>query len=184
MHRNAKETENLKIEDASVCTVHIPLEMHRSSEATDRQSPQDPESKRKDSIHERISDRPKVNLLQSSKDRLRRRLKEKVPPFLAHSFTAASFCTCITVLYDFSGKLYNKTCLSILGLFFHPFWVKLSICKTQSFWDYGSNGRKGLELYEILWTITVQQVGLLDIAKNFLCCLWDPQQDPCLISQA
>ncbi|XP_066472860.1 CBP80/20-dependent translation initiation factor isoform X2 [Tiliqua scincoides] len=80
MHRNAKETENLKIEDASVCTVHIPLEMHRSSETTDRQSPQyiqDPESKRKDSIHERISERPKVNLLQSSKDRLRRRLKEK-----------------------------------------------------------------------------------------------------------
>ncbi|XP_066472863.1 CBP80/20-dependent translation initiation factor isoform X5 [Tiliqua scincoides] len=82
MHRNAKETENLKIEDASVCTVHIPLEMHRSSETTDRQSPQyiqDPESKRKDSIHERISERPKVNLLQSSKDRLRRRLKEKMP---------------------------------------------------------------------------------------------------------
>ncbi|XP_053149659.1 CBP80/20-dependent translation initiation factor isoform X2 [Hemicordylus capensis] len=80
MHRNAKETENLKIEDASVCTVHIPLEMHRSSEATDRQSSpyiQDPESKRKDSIHERISERPKINLLQSSKDRLRRRLKEK-----------------------------------------------------------------------------------------------------------
>ncbi|XP_062984339.1 CBP80/20-dependent translation initiation factor isoform X4 [Elgaria multicarinata webbii] len=79
-HRNAKETENLKIEDASVCTVHIPLEMHRSSEATERQSPQyiqDPESKRKDSLHDRISERPKINLLQSSKDRLRRRLKEK-----------------------------------------------------------------------------------------------------------
>nr|XP_020660534.1 CBP80/20-dependent translation initiation factor isoform X2 [Pogona vitticeps] len=80
MHRNAKETENLKIEDTSVCTVHIPLDMHRSSESTDRQSPQyiqEPESKRKDSIHERISERPKINLLQSSKDRLRRRLKEK-----------------------------------------------------------------------------------------------------------
>ncbi|XP_042306078.1 CBP80/20-dependent translation initiation factor isoform X4 [Sceloporus undulatus] len=80
VHRNAKETENLKIEDASVCTVHIPLEMHRNSDATDRQSPQyvqDPESKRKDSLHERISERPKINLLQSSKDRLRRRLKEK-----------------------------------------------------------------------------------------------------------
>ncbi|XP_054842102.1 CBP80/20-dependent translation initiation factor isoform X5 [Eublepharis macularius] len=79
-HRNAKETENLKIEDASVCTVHIPLEMHRSSEATDRHSPQyiqDSESKRKDSLHERITERPKINLLQSSKDRLRRRLKEK-----------------------------------------------------------------------------------------------------------
>nr|XP_060617221.1 CBP80/20-dependent translation initiation factor isoform X5 [Anolis sagrei ordinatus] len=80
VHRNAKETENLKIEDASVCTVHIPLEMHRNSDATDRQSPQyiqDPEHKRKDSLHERISERPKINLLQSSKDRLRRRLKEK-----------------------------------------------------------------------------------------------------------
>ncbi|KAF7243837.1 CBP80/20-dependent translation initiation factor [Varanus komodoensis] len=82
MHRNAKETENLKIEDAPVCTVHIPLEMHRSSEAAERQSPQyiqDPENKRKDSIHDRISERPKINLLQSSKDRLRRRLKEKMP---------------------------------------------------------------------------------------------------------
>ncbi|XP_061470245.1 CBP80/20-dependent translation initiation factor isoform X4 [Rhineura floridana] len=80
MHRNAKETENLKIEDASVCTVHVPLEMHRSSEAMDRQSSQyiqDPESKQKDSLHERISERPKINLLQSSKDRLRRRLKDK-----------------------------------------------------------------------------------------------------------
>ncbi|XP_060092176.1 CBP80/20-dependent translation initiation factor isoform X4 [Heteronotia binoei] len=79
-HRNAKETENLKIEDASVCTVHIPLEMHRSSDATERHSPQyiqESESKQKDSLHERISERPKINLLQSSKDRLRRRLKEK-----------------------------------------------------------------------------------------------------------
>uniref|UniRef100_A0A670YDP7 CBP80/20-dependent translation initiation factor n=1 Tax=Pseudonaja textilis TaxID=8673 RepID=A0A670YDP7_PSETE len=79
-HRNTKETENLKIEDTSVCTVHIPLEMHRNHDATERPSPQylqDPESKRKDSIHERKNERPKVNLLQSSKDRLRRRLKEK-----------------------------------------------------------------------------------------------------------
>ncbi|XP_030422033.1 CBP80/20-dependent translation initiation factor isoform X5 [Gopherus evgoodei] len=81
MHRNAKETENLKIEDASVCTVHIPLEMHRSTEVVERQSQQqyiqEPETKRRDSVHERIGERPKVNLLQSSKDRLRRRLKEK-----------------------------------------------------------------------------------------------------------
>ncbi|XP_037758418.1 CBP80/20-dependent translation initiation factor isoform X2 [Chelonia mydas] len=79
-HRNAKETENLKIEDASVCTVHIPLEMHRSTEVVERQSQQyiqEPETKRRDSLHERIGERPKVNLLQSSKDRLRRRLKEK-----------------------------------------------------------------------------------------------------------
>ncbi|XP_039767424.1 CBP80/20-dependent translation initiation factor isoform X2 [Ornithorhynchus anatinus] len=80
VHRNAKETENLKIEDASVCTVHIPLEMHRSPEAAERQSQQfgqEAETKRKDSLHERIGERPKINLLQSSKDRLRRRLKEK-----------------------------------------------------------------------------------------------------------
>ncbi|XP_074851904.1 CBP80/20-dependent translation initiation factor isoform X2 [Carettochelys insculpta] len=79
-HRNAKETENLKIEDASVCTVHIPLEMHRSTEVVDRPSQQyiqEPETKRRDSVHERSGERPKVNLLQSSKDRLRRRLKEK-----------------------------------------------------------------------------------------------------------
>ncbi|XP_053909505.1 CBP80/20-dependent translation initiation factor isoform X2 [Cuculus canorus] len=79
-HRNAKETENLKIEDNSVCTVHIPAETHRSPEAVEKQSQQyiqESETKRKDSIHERIGERPKINLLQSSKDRLRRRLKEK-----------------------------------------------------------------------------------------------------------
>ncbi|NWI10119.1 CTIF factor, partial [Crypturellus soui] len=80
-HRNAKETENLKIEDTSICTVHIPLETHRGPETGEKQSQQyiqDSETKRKDSIHERIGERPKINLLQSSKDRLRRRLKEKV----------------------------------------------------------------------------------------------------------
>ncbi|XP_074992261.1 CBP80/20-dependent translation initiation factor-like isoform X3 [Calonectris borealis] len=81
-HRNAKETENLKIEDTSVCTVHIPVETHRGPEAVEKQSQQyiqESETKRKDSIHERIGERPKINLLQSSKDRLRRRLKEKTP---------------------------------------------------------------------------------------------------------
>ncbi|XP_033928749.1 CBP80/20-dependent translation initiation factor isoform X2 [Melopsittacus undulatus] len=79
-HRNAKETENLKIEDTSVCTVHIPVETHRGPEAVEKQSQQynqESETKRKDSVHERIGERPKINLLQSSKDRLRRRLKEK-----------------------------------------------------------------------------------------------------------
>ncbi|XP_030368802.1 CBP80/20-dependent translation initiation factor isoform X4 [Strigops habroptila] len=79
-HRNAKETENLKIEDTSICTVHIPMETHRGPEAVEKQSQQynqESETKRKDSIHERIGERPKINLLQSSKDRLRRRLKEK-----------------------------------------------------------------------------------------------------------
>ncbi|NWZ30794.1 CTIF factor, partial [Asarcornis scutulata] len=81
MHRNAKETENLKIEDTSVCTVHNPVETQQGPEAVEKQSQQyiqELETKRKDSIHERIGERPKINLLQSSKDRLRRRLKEKV----------------------------------------------------------------------------------------------------------
>ncbi|NXX85901.1 CTIF factor, partial [Urocolius indicus] len=80
-HRNAKETENLKIEETSVCTVHIPVETPRGPETVEKQSQQylqEAETKRKDSIHERIGERPKINLLQSSKDRLRRRLKEKV----------------------------------------------------------------------------------------------------------
>ncbi|XP_040434718.1 CBP80/20-dependent translation initiation factor-like isoform X2 [Falco naumanni] len=79
-YRNAKETENLKIEDTSVGTVHIPMETHQGPEAVEKQSQQysqESETKRKDSIHERIGERPKINLLQSSKDRLRRRLKEK-----------------------------------------------------------------------------------------------------------
>ncbi|XP_053788091.1 CBP80/20-dependent translation initiation factor isoform X5 [Vidua chalybeata] len=81
-HRNAKETENLKIEDSSVCTAHVPAEAPRGPEAVEKQSQQgvpEPETKRKDSVHERAGDRPKINLLQSSKDRLRRRLKEKTP---------------------------------------------------------------------------------------------------------
>ncbi|KAG8456852.1 hypothetical protein GDO86_002584 [Hymenochirus boettgeri] len=80
LQRNAKGTDSLTIEDASVCTVHIPLEIHRSAEITEKRCPQsgDSESKRKDSIQtSRDTDRPKVNLLQSSKDRLRRRLREK-----------------------------------------------------------------------------------------------------------
>ncbi|XP_009075590.1 PREDICTED: CBP80/20-dependent translation initiation factor, partial [Acanthisitta chloris] len=64
-HRNAKETENLKIEDTSVCTVHIPVETPRGPEAVEKQSQhyiQESETKRKDSIHERIGERPKINL--------------------------------------------------------------------------------------------------------------------------
>ncbi|KAM4809602.1 CBP80/20-dependent translation initiation factor isoform 1-T1 [Rhinophrynus dorsalis] len=81
LQRNAKETEGLKIEDASPCPAHIPLEIHKSTETTDRQSQQtsstESETKQKDSIKTRDRERPKINLLQSSKDRLRRRLKEK-----------------------------------------------------------------------------------------------------------
>ncbi|XP_006891761.1 PREDICTED: CBP80/20-dependent translation initiation factor isoform X1 [Elephantulus edwardii] len=79
-HRNAKET--VTIEDA--------LETPRSPEAPTLGAPEqltlhqpggpEAETKRKDSvIPERIGERPKITLLQSSKDRLRRRLKEKVP---------------------------------------------------------------------------------------------------------
>ncbi|KAE8636745.1 hypothetical protein XENTR_v10003115 [Xenopus tropicalis] len=77
LQRNAKETDTLKIEDASVCTVHIPLDIHSNTDSTERHCPpaNDSEAKRKESIQSR--DRPKISLLQSSKDRLRRRLKEK-----------------------------------------------------------------------------------------------------------
>ncbi|KAM8961335.1 CBP80/20-dependent translation initiation factor [Pelodytes ibericus] len=76
--RPAKDTDSLKIEDTSVCTVHIPLEIHRTLETSERISTSGTESsetRRKDGIQNR--ERPKINLLQSSKDRLRRRLKEK-----------------------------------------------------------------------------------------------------------
>ncbi|XP_041317597.1 CBP80/20-dependent translation initiation factor isoform X2 [Pyrgilauda ruficollis] len=79
-HRNAKETENLKIEDSPACTAHAPAEAPRGPEAAEKpcqQSVPEPETKRKESVPERAGDRPKINLLQSSKDRLRRRLKEK-----------------------------------------------------------------------------------------------------------
>lgn len=92
-HRNAKETvimESPKLEDALGDTGHSGLEPPRSPDglapaASERLPPQQPgaleaETKRKDSIiPERIGERPKITLLQSSKDRLRRRLKEKVP---------------------------------------------------------------------------------------------------------
>ncbi|XP_064235273.1 CBP80/20-dependent translation initiation factor isoform X3 [Aotus nancymaae] len=93
-HRNAKETvtvESPKLEDtAGDTTGHGGLEAPRSPDAlapvaSERLPPQQPggpevETKRKDNIlPERIGERPKITLLQSSKDRLRRRLKEKVP---------------------------------------------------------------------------------------------------------
>ncbi|XP_077633767.1 CBP80/20-dependent translation initiation factor isoform X1 [Crocuta crocuta] len=99
-HRSAKETvtvESPKLEDALGDTGHSGLETPRSpdapgSVASERLPPQPPqqpggpeaETKRKDSITpERIGERPKITLLQSSKDRLRRRLKEKVPDEVA-----------------------------------------------------------------------------------------------------
>ncbi|XP_039589268.1 CBP80/20-dependent translation initiation factor isoform X1 [Passer montanus] len=79
-HRNAKETENLKIEESSAGTALAPVEAPRGPEAGEKHSQPsapEPETKRRDSVPERAGDRPKINLLQSSKDRLRRRLKEK-----------------------------------------------------------------------------------------------------------
>ncbi|KFQ74342.1 CBP80/20-dependent translation initiation factor [Phaethon lepturus] len=105
-HRNAKETENLKIEDTSVCTVHIPVETHRGPETVEKQSQQyiqESETKRKDSIHERIGERPKINLLQSSKDRLRRRLKEKVlflREMLSFPFSKRLATPCLSLFTD------------------------------------------------------------------------------------
>lgn len=92
-HRNAKETvtmESPKLENALGDAGHSVLESPRSPEglapvASERPPTQQPgvpeaETKRKDSsTPERMGERPKITLLQSSKDRLRRRLKEKVP---------------------------------------------------------------------------------------------------------
>ncbi|EHH29291.1 hypothetical protein EGK_09670 [Macaca mulatta] len=96
-HRNAKETMTIKspkLEDTAGDTGHSSLEAPRSPDtlapvASERLPPQQPggpevETKRKDSIlPERTGERPKITLLQSSKDRLRRRLKEKVPDEVA-----------------------------------------------------------------------------------------------------
>nr|XP_044998847.1 CBP80/20-dependent translation initiation factor isoform X6 [Jaculus jaculus] len=91
-HRNAKETVTIdspKLEDSPGETGHGGLEPPRSPDTptpttSERPTPQPPggpeaETKRKDSVPERIGERPKITLLQSSKDRLRRRLKQKVP---------------------------------------------------------------------------------------------------------
>ncbi|XP_057555030.1 CBP80/20-dependent translation initiation factor isoform X5 [Hippopotamus amphibius kiboko] len=96
-HRNAKETvtmESPKLEGVLGDAGHSGLEPPRSpdalapvaSERLPLLQPGAPEAetKRKDSvIPERSGERPKITLLQSSKDRLRRRLKEKVPDEVA-----------------------------------------------------------------------------------------------------
>ncbi|XP_006835210.1 PREDICTED: CBP80/20-dependent translation initiation factor [Chrysochloris asiatica] len=90
-HRNAKETmttEGPKLEEAPGDTGHGALETSRSPEVPALVAPdplplQQPggpeaETKRKDcTLPERLGGQPRVTLLQSSKDRLRRRLKEK-----------------------------------------------------------------------------------------------------------
>ncbi|XP_029402762.1 CBP80/20-dependent translation initiation factor isoform X3 [Mus pahari] len=94
-HRNAKETvtvENPKLEDGPGDTGHGGLEPPCSPDtltpaASERPTPQPPggpeaEIKHKDTVlpEEQLGERPKITLLQSSKDRLRRRLKEKDIP--------------------------------------------------------------------------------------------------------
>lgn len=102
-HRNAKETmaiESPKLEDTPGDTRNSGLETPRSPDslaptAPERLPPQPPggpeaETQHKDSVApERVGERPRITLLQSSKDRLRRRLKEKGPviEFLLFSCT-------------------------------------------------------------------------------------------------
>ncbi|XP_052516354.1 CBP80/20-dependent translation initiation factor isoform X1 [Budorcas taxicolor] len=101
-HRNAKETvptEGPRLEDALGDAGHGGLESPRSPDAlalaaSERLTLLQPgcpeaETKLKDSIiPERGGERPKITLLQSSKDRLRRRLKEKVPDEVAVETTS------------------------------------------------------------------------------------------------
>lgn len=100
-HRNAKETvtvENPKLEDSPGDTGHSGLEPTCSPDtlaptSSERPTPQPPggpeaETKHKDSVlPERPGERPRITLLQSSKDRLRRRLKEKVPVIVFSLFS-------------------------------------------------------------------------------------------------
>ncbi|XP_064409730.1 CBP80/20-dependent translation initiation factor isoform X2 [Latimeria chalumnae] len=80
VHKNTKETENVKAEEQPwVSAVPAPTGTPKGLDAPESQSQllmQEFEIK-KDSIPDRTGERPKVHLLQSSKDRLRKRLKEK-----------------------------------------------------------------------------------------------------------
>ncbi|XP_066102543.1 CBP80/20-dependent translation initiation factor isoform X3 [Saccopteryx bilineata] len=101
-YHNAKETmtmESPKLEDVLGDTEHSGLEPPRSPDglapvASEGLPPQPPgvpeaETERKDSVlPERMGERPRVTLLPSSKDRLRRRLKEKVPDEVAVETTS------------------------------------------------------------------------------------------------
>lgn len=93
-HRNAKESlalENPKAEDipgdAGSCSLEPPcspegLALEPAERLLPVQSgtPEASESKRKDfGVPEQLAEQPRVTLLQSSKDRLRRRLKDKAP---------------------------------------------------------------------------------------------------------
>ncbi|XP_059505778.1 CBP80/20-dependent translation initiation factor isoform X6 [Stegostoma tigrinum] len=80
LNRNAKDTSNAQSEDPSHSPVQVSGEMHKPTDPPSSPTPQNlqnSEIRRKDSISDRQVDQPKVNLLESSKDRLKRRLKEK-----------------------------------------------------------------------------------------------------------
>ncbi|XP_051785747.1 CBP80/20-dependent translation initiation factor isoform X2 [Erpetoichthys calabaricus] len=72
-NRNTKETENLRTEEESGGGLLAKKEPELHNSQPEVSASSHPEGKRKDSL----IDGPKVNLLQSSKERLRRRLKEK-----------------------------------------------------------------------------------------------------------
>lgn len=142
-HRNAKETENLKIEDSSVCTV--PAEAPRGPEAVEKQPQQsipEPETKRKDSAHERVGDRPKINLLQSSKDRLRRRLKEKVlflGETLSFSFLRVWPLATLRTKGGLKGPFHQYSQFSLIPRCQHLFWGVFVLLQEAFYWqDWGS----------------------------------------------
>ncbi|XP_072353545.1 CBP80/20-dependent translation initiation factor isoform X3 [Scyliorhinus torazame] len=80
LNRNAKDSSNVQSEDPSHSPVQMAGEMHKPTDppsSPTQQNLQNSEIKRKDSISDRQVDQPKVYLLESSKVRLKRRLKEK-----------------------------------------------------------------------------------------------------------
>ncbi|XP_072108274.1 CBP80/20-dependent translation initiation factor isoform X1 [Mobula birostris] len=82
-NRNAKDSNNASGEDFSKGSAQTAEELNKPTDPPNSPSPQNlrnAEIKRKDSISDRQVDQPKVNLLESSKDRLKRRLKEKDNP--------------------------------------------------------------------------------------------------------
>ncbi|XP_032889641.1 CBP80/20-dependent translation initiation factor isoform X2 [Amblyraja radiata] len=84
-NRNAKDSNNVQGDDPSKSSGQTTEELQRPADPSGSPTPQNlqnSETKRKDSISERQVDQPKVNLLESSKDRLKRRLKEKDNPLI------------------------------------------------------------------------------------------------------
>ncbi|GCB63915.1 hypothetical protein scyTo_0007459 [Scyliorhinus torazame] len=80
LNRNAKDSSNVQSEDPSHSPVQVAGEMHKPTDppsSPTQQNLQNSEIKQKDSISDRQVDQPKVYLLESSKVRLKRRLKEK-----------------------------------------------------------------------------------------------------------